>query len=272
MLCSISFTSWTLQSPALQHTHKPCPRLTSVGEMPKGQWGLPCSSTRALVRLGGCARPRPPPLLTATAGSRTGRESISTDTVRTREKIPAGRWGGCTLKPGEEGRLWLSAPIVSFLPSRFSFSPIRCVNPTHLFLHLLWPESRPLLLACSRVPKPSPSCSTQKGCPVPVSFLGCSPVSTCYSGPEPSPASPAQHTIPDRPESCDCPCKYSTSRLATSLWLVGPAAQPSPCPAVWDLPHLVPPMGSFHGNLHSLPVPELLGQCWARGCSSSSLG
>lgn len=126
-------------------------------------------------------------------------------------------------KPGEEQQLWLSAPIVS-LPLVFPFLPRTVSTPRASSStsrgwspgHFSWPVPM-----CQ---SPNPLCSTVKGCPIPVPFLGWSPVS---HWPEPSQASLAQHNVPNRPGSRARPCTHSPSQLSARPRLVGPVAQPS---------------------------------------------
>lgn len=115
------------------------------------------------------------------------------------------------------GQPWLSAPILSFIPSHSFFSPTRCVNPTHLFLHF-WVQSRPPLLASSHVPHTNPSSSTWKGCSFPLSagLLTCIHMH-CL----------AQQTIPNGAESCGCSCQHSLLQLPTAPQQLGPTAEPS---------------------------------------------
>lgn len=109
------------------------------------------------------------------------------------------------------GQPWLSAPILSFIPSHSVFSPTRCVNPTHLFLHF-WVQSRPPLLASSHVPHTNPSSSTWKGCSFPLSFLqGCSPVSTCTAWlSRPFPMDLRAVAAPANTHCCSCPLLHSS--------------------------------------------------------------
>lgn len=145
----------------------------------------------------------------APAGSRTGREGTSTAAVCTGEKTPVGRWGGVRQNWRRRGGSGSLIDRITCCLSCFLLS--HALRQPHAPLPSppmagAWATSLGLVPTCQ-----SPILHIALGRDVPFPFP--SGAAHLYPfgtrGPEPSPASLAEHTIPNRPESCAYPCKHS---------------------------------------------------------------
>lgn len=148
-----------------------------------------------------------------------------------RRKNPRGPMGRHTPKPEEERWLWLSAPIISLVASCASFCPTRCVNPTHLFLRLLWLEPGPLLLGWFPPTKAQSFTWHWEGMSRSRFLPGLlTSIHLLLRGQ--SPPRPAWLSTPSPTDLRAVPTPANTHRhrLAASPQLAGPVAQPSPCP------------------------------------------